>query len=54
VERVLAERLAAGEAFDYASVRALAAPEKPRVPELAVLAAPDLGVYDALLGKGRS
>jgi hypothetical protein len=54
VERVLAERLASGEAFDYASVRALAVPEKPKVPELAVLAAPDLGVYDALLGKGRS
>ena len=54
VDRVLADRLASGEAFDYASVRALAVPEKPKVPELAVLAAPDLGVYDALLGKGRS
>lgn len=54
VERVLAERLASGEAFDYGSVRALAAPEKPKVPELAVLAAPDLGVYDALLGQGRA
>jgi hypothetical protein len=47
VERALAERLASGEAFDYASVRALAAPEMPKVPELAVLAAPDLGVCDA-------
>jgi transposase len=54
VERVLAGRLASGEAFDYASVRALAAPEKPKVPELAVLTAPDLAVYDGLLGQGRS
>jgi hypothetical protein len=54
VERALAERLASGEAFDYAAVRALAAPEKPKVPALSVLAVPDLGVYDALLGEGRS
>jgi len=54
VERVLAERLASGEAFDYASVRALAAPEKPKVPELAVLAVPDFAVYDALLGQAHS
>jgi hypothetical protein len=54
VERALAERLASGEAFDYAAVRALVAPEKPKVPALAVLAAPDLGAYDALLGERRS
>ena len=47
-------RLASGEAFDYAAVRALVAPEKPKVPALAVLAVPDLGAYDALLGEGRS
>jgi hypothetical protein len=29
-------------------------PEKPKVPALAVLAVPDLGVYDALLGARRS
>ena len=54
VERVLAERLASGEAFDYASVRALAVPEKPKVPELTGLAVPDLAVYDGLRGQGRS
>ena len=54
VERALAERLASGEALDYAAVRALVAPEKPKVPALAVLAVPDLGAYDALLGEGRS
>lgn len=50
VARALEQVLASGEAFDYAAVRSLAAPEKPKVPALAVLAAPDLGVYDALLG----
>jgi hypothetical protein len=54
VERALEERLASGEAFDYAAVRARVAPEKPKVPELAVLAVPDLGAYDALLGEARS
>jgi hypothetical protein len=54
VERALAELLAAGEPFDYAAVRARAAPETPAVPELAALAVPDLGVYDALIpGAGR-
>jgi len=51
VERALAQQLASGEPFDYAAVRELAAPEKPTVPALAALAAPDLGVYDALLGE---
>jgi hypothetical protein len=54
VARALEQLLASGEAFDYAAVRALAVPEKPKVPALAVLAVPDLGVYDALLGKGHS
>jgi transcriptional regulator with XRE-family HTH domain len=54
VERALAQQLASGEAFDYTAVRALAAPERPKVPALAVLAAPDLGIYDALLGQVRS
>jgi hypothetical protein len=49
VEGALAALLAEGAAFDYAAVRALAAPERPAVPELATLAAPDLLVYDALL-----
>ena len=54
VERALAQQLASGEAFDYTAVRALAAPERPKVPALAVLAAPDLGIYDALLSQVRS
>lgn len=54
VARALEELLASGEAFDYAAVRELAAPEKPKVPALAVLAVPDLGVYDALLSEGLS
>jgi hypothetical protein len=54
VERALTDLLGSGEAFDYAAVRALAAPERPQVPALAVLAAPDLGIYDALLGEVRS
>ena len=35
--------------LDYAAVRDLAAPVRPKVPELATPAVPDLGVYDALL-----
>jgi hypothetical protein len=54
VARTLEELLASGESFDYAAVRELAAPEKPKVPALAVLAVPDLGVYDALLSEGLS
>jgi hypothetical protein len=49
VEQALGRLLSQGEAFDYAAVRALAAPEKPRVPELGALAVPDLASYDALL-----
>ena len=54
VERALEVLLASGEAFDYAAVRARVAPEKPKVPALAELAVPDLGVYDALLGEAHS
>jgi hypothetical protein len=53
VERVLAALLEAGAPFDYADVRAGAAPAKPRVPELTAPAIPDLGVYDALLSGAR-
>lgn len=53
VERALETLLATGEPFEYASVRALAAPPDPVVPEIRV-PEPDLGVYDALLvGGGR-
>ena len=49
VERALSQLLEAAEPFDYAVVRDLAAPPRPRVPELPALPAPDLRVYDALL-----
>lgn len=49
VERALEEQLASGESLDYAVIRDRTVPEKPAVPVLAVLSAPDLQVYDALL-----
>jgi len=49
VEAALRLLLDSGDRFDYAAVRDLAAPVKPTIPVLATLAAPDLGVYDALL-----
>jgi len=54
VARALEALLASGEPFDYAAVRALAAPEKPAVPALEVLPVPDLSIYDRLLGEVRS
>lgn len=51
VERALVTLLAAGAPFDYAMVRALAAPAAPAVPTLRV-PEPDLAVYDALLANG--
>ncbi|MHC4481831.1 MAG: IS21 family transposase [Planctomycetota bacterium] len=48
VAQALETLLARGEPFDYAAVRALAAPEPPAVPLLGQ-PAPDLGVYDRLL-----
>jgi hypothetical protein len=51
VESALAALLAAGAGFDYAAVKALAAPETSAVPVLG-LPAPDLGVYDRLLVGG--
>ena len=50
VERALRTLLEGGEGFDYAAVKALAAPEKSALPELAALATPDLSAYDGLLG----
>jgi DNA-binding XRE family transcriptional regulator len=49
VERALATLLERGEPFDYAAVKALASPEQPRVPAVAIPAV-DLGAYDRLLG----
>lgn len=51
VERALVTLLGAGAPFEYATVRALAAPAAPRVPMLRV-PEPDLTVYDALLASG--
>lgn len=51
VERALTTLLGAGAPFDYAAVRALAAPVAPVVPVLRV-PAPDLAVYDGLLASG--
>ena len=53
VEQALGELLASGESFDYARVRELAAPARPRVPDLTTPEVPDLGVYDTLLRGGR-
>lgn len=52
VAAALTTLLATGTPFDYAAVKALAAPETPAVPVLG-LPAPDLGVYDRLLAGGQ-
>lgn len=51
VEAVLASLLEKQEAFDYAIVRELAAPERPTIPPVQI-PTPDLRVYDALLAQG--
>jgi hypothetical protein len=48
VERTLERLLASGSAWDYATVKALAQPEMPDVPEVHV-GEPDLTEYDRLL-----
>ncbi len=48
VERALSQLLNSGEAFDYASVKAIAKPEPVEVPTIRI-PAPDLGRYDAML-----
>jgi hypothetical protein len=50
VEQALDTFLTGDEPFDYAAVKALAQPEEPSIPELA-LGEPDLNQYDLLLGK---
>ena len=49
VERALSQLLLTGRSFDYAAVQELAAPTPPQIPQLPLLSAPDLKVYDALL-----
>jgi transposase InsO family protein len=51
VEEALTALLERGEAFDYATVKALAQPAQPAVPEIHI-GVPDLGRYDALLAAG--
>jgi hypothetical protein len=51
VERALAALLERGERFDYVAVKALAAPDKPAVPEVHI-PPPDLSEYDRLLACG--
>ena len=53
VEVVLEALLARGERPDFATVKALAAPEKPTVP-MVHIPPPDLAVYDRLLAGGAS
>lgn len=52
VEEALRTLLDRRVAFDYMSVRDLAAPVKPAVPVLATPEVPDLAAYDALLVGG--
>jgi hypothetical protein len=51
VETALTTLLERDEAFDYAAVKAIAEPEQPAVPVLAI-GVPDLAGYDALLAAG--
>jgi hypothetical protein len=53
VEDVLEQLLGRGERPDFAAVRALAAPDKPTVPQVHI-PPPDLAVYDRLLAGGQS
>jgi hypothetical protein len=53
VERALDTLLAGGERFDFLAVKALAAPERPAIPEVHI-PPPDLGVYDRLLCAGEA
>jgi hypothetical protein len=51
VEAALTTLLERGGAFDYATVKAIALPERPEIPELHI-GVPDLSGYDALLAAG--
>ncbi len=53
VEQVLEQLLQRGERPDFAAVKALAAPDKPTLPQVHI-PAPDLAVYDRLLAGGES
>jgi hypothetical protein len=51
VEQILEHLLERGDRPDFAAVKALAAPDKPTIPEVHI-PAPDLTVYDRLLAGG--
>lgn len=51
MEAALAALLERGAPFDYAAVKALAAPDEPVIPVVAI-GEPDLAAYDALLAGG--
>jgi hypothetical protein len=51
VEQALLRLLTSGAVFDYAAVRAIASPEQPAIPTVAI-PTPDLAVYDGLLATG--
>ncbi len=51
VEEALDRLVATEQPFDYATVKALAVPMAPLVPEVTI-PEPDLAVYDALLAGG--
>jgi hypothetical protein len=51
VELALRELLESGASFDYAKLKARAAPERPTVPMLQI-PTPDLRKYDALIAGG--
>jgi hypothetical protein len=53
VEAVLEALLARGERPDFATVKALASPEKLTIPEVHI-PPPDLSIYDRLLAGGES
>jgi hypothetical protein len=53
VEHVLEQLLRCGERPDFATVRAMAAPDKPAIPHVHI-PPPDLAVYDRLLAGGDS
>jgi hypothetical protein len=53
VERRLSELLDRAQPFEYADVKATAAPDRSAVPEISI-GVPDLGVYDGLLAGAMS
>jgi hypothetical protein len=52
VESALATLIESGARLDYDAVRAIASPEKPKVPVVHI-GTPDLAAYDALIGGAR-